>query len=290
VKHDKPSGTAEGVAAIRYLTSQAEDPGVRCPDTLSHRFLGWKFRLLAGPLRGLAERAYEKQLPGIFSWIVARTRFFDESLTQALEAGAEQIAIVGAGYDTRAWRFEDALRRCGARVVEIDHPATQARKRARLGDALPPHVTLWPADLMHTPLQRVLEQAGFVAGKKSLFLWEGVSMYLDEAAVKATVTAMTALGPGTLITFDFVARCTVDNTRALYGGPQMVANLKRRGEPLTWGLDPEAHGDWLKQFDLMPLKTMGPDEAQNEYLKRLDGKPHRRVCGFNFATRAVVQR
>jgi methyltransferase (TIGR00027 family) len=113
----------------------------------------------------------------------ARTIFFDGQVTAAIAAGITQVVVLGAGYDDRALRF----RTDGVRFFEVDHPATQADKRARL-QAIDELVTgsggpvLVAADFRHDDLPSVLAEAGHDAALPSLFLCEGLLVYLDEPA------------------------------------------------------------------------------------------------------------
>jgi methyltransferase (TIGR00027 family) len=288
VIEDKPSVTAEGVAAMRYMSSLETDPAIRGPDPMSRRFLGWKFHLLAGPLRAISRPLYDRITPGTYGSIVARTRFFDDSVKTAIAAGVKQIAVVGAGYDTRAWRFEALLREKGVRFFEVDHPATQKRKLERLGGTKPDLLTLAPANLMHTPLERALDDAGFDRRAQTLFLWEGCTMYLDDAAITKTLNTMVSMGRGNHITFDYIVRGTIDGSRAVYGGAEISAWVKRRGEPLTWGLEPDEVPAFLGRFKLKLERMMSPDDAEREYLTRSDGRLSMRASGYSWFARTVA--
>lgn len=110
------------------------------------------------------------------SWLTARTRFFDAATLAAIEAGVGQVAIVGAGYDGRALRF----RQPGVRFFEVDHPATQIDKRRRVErlGAGPVGIAYVAHDLAHGGLAAALAAAGHDAGRPSLFICEGLLLYL----------------------------------------------------------------------------------------------------------------
>lgn len=131
----------------------------------------------------------------------ARTIFFDGQVTAAIAAGISQIVVLGAGYDDRALRF----RTHGVSFFEVDHPATQADKRARLTaiDELVPGSqgpVLVAADFRHDDLPSVLADAGHDAGSPSLFLCEGLLVYLDEPATIGLLGgARAAAGAGSVL-------------------------------------------------------------------------------------------
>ena len=137
--------------------------------------------------------------------MLVRTRFIDEAMEAALAEGAGQVVILGSGFDARAYRLESAR---GARVFEVDEPATLAAKRerieARLG-AMPAHVSLVAMDFERDDLAERLAAAGFAAGEPSFFIWEGVTGYLSAEAVDATLRELAALGaPGSRVVFTYL--------------------------------------------------------------------------------------
>src|SRR5208282_2568410 len=107
-------------------------------DPYASAFLGGGLRWLAAagrvPLaRGLVARLIDRRAPGPRVSAVVRTRLIDDAVTDALAAGATQVILLGAGYDSRAYRI-DAIRT--TRVFEVDHPTTQAVKRRRIDAVL----------------------------------------------------------------------------------------------------------------------------------------------------------
>jgi methyltransferase (TIGR00027 family) len=113
----------------------------------------------------------------LHGWLEARTRFFDEATLTAIQSGVAQIVIVGAGYDGRALRFRQA----GVRFFEVDHPATQGDKRHRVEQlgAEVAETTYVAHDLTQGDLAEALAAAGHVADQPSLFICEGLLLYLD---------------------------------------------------------------------------------------------------------------
>ncbi|HTA08450.1 MAG TPA: class I SAM-dependent methyltransferase [Streptosporangiaceae bacterium] len=120
--------------------------------------------------------------------IAARTRFVDSHVVRAIAAGLRQIVLCGAGYDDRPLRF----RTPGVRFVELDHPATQADKARLLRDlgAGSPGVSLAPVDFRTDDVGAVLERAGHVATEPSLFVAEGLLIYLDQSTCERLLAAL----------------------------------------------------------------------------------------------------
>jgi methyltransferase (TIGR00027 family) len=120
--------------------------------------------------------------------IAARTRFVDTQVAAAIAAGVRQVVLCGAGYDDRPLRF----RTPGVRFIELDHPATQEDKARRLRDlgAGSPGVTLAPVDFRTDDVAAVLEQAGHLASEPSLFVAEGLLVYLDQPSCERLLAAL----------------------------------------------------------------------------------------------------
>jgi methyltransferase (TIGR00027 family) len=163
--------------------------------------------------------------------LVARTRFFDERVLAALPAGIRQVVILGAGYDDRALRFRSP----GVRFFELDHPATQADKRRRLRavQASPdgPGPTLAPADFRRDDAAAVLAASGHDARQPTLFLCEGLLVYLDGAACVRLLSALRArAAAGSELAVSLAThREGVDSARAV-----AVANSRRRNADEPW--------------------------------------------------------
>jgi methyltransferase (TIGR00027 family) len=144
-----------------------------------------------GAQRKLCAGMRTVSVPGLLPSLAARTRFFDEQVLAAISAGVRQIVILGAGYDDRALRFRSP----GVRFFELDHPATQADKASRLQaiDKGTERLALVPADFRHDDVAAVLDACGHDAGQMSLFICEGLLVYLDQPTVVRLLTGLRAV-------------------------------------------------------------------------------------------------
>jgi methyltransferase (TIGR00027 family) len=167
---------------------------------------------------GAVQRIIERRWGGPLGAAVCRTRFIDDALGAAITAGIDQVVILGAGFDCRAYRLP---RLAGTRVFEIDHPLTQAMKRARLAPrlgAIPPHVVFVPVDFARDSLAAAMEAGGFRSAARTFFLWEGVTNYLTADAVDATVRwAAHAGGPGSTLLFTYIHSGMLDGSLRFEG-------------------------------------------------------------------------
>jgi methyltransferase (TIGR00027 family) len=134
------------------------------------------------------------RLPDLLPSLAARTRFFDDQVLAAISAGLPQVVILGAGYDDRALRFRSP----GVRFFELDHPATQADKASRLAViGASDDVVLATADFTRDDAAAVLAGCGHAAAEPSLFLCEGLLVYLDQQVITRLLAGLrAAAAPG----------------------------------------------------------------------------------------------
>jgi methyltransferase (TIGR00027 family) len=241
VKTGRQSRTSQGTTAVRAREMRKPAAERICHDPYAEHFLGPFFQTLRRyPLAG---RFYswirELACPGLRGGILARTRYIDERLAAALAEGVEQLVILGAGYDSRAYRSVGPEDRVA--VFEVDHPATQQAKIARVREVLrgiPDHVTFVPVDFCRDDLGRCLCAAGYQRDKKTLFIWEGVVYYLTADAVDASLSFVTGnSGPGSSIIFDYFPRSVIDGSCRTREARGLVRLVKRWGEPLLFGIE-----------------------------------------------------
>jgi methyltransferase (TIGR00027 family) len=173
-----------------------------------------------------------------------RTRVIDDDVAAFAAAGGRQLVLLGAGFDCRAWRLA-AL--AGATVFEVDHPATQARKRARMaGEATRGRVTFIPWDFEQQPLSDLparLRLEGHDASAPTMTILEGVVMYLTESALDATFACIRSYSaPGSPLAMTYMRRELIEQTNR-FATRHVVVRLF--GEPFRWALDPRELGAWL---------------------------------------------
>ena len=163
-----------------------------------------KLILLPGP-RTAFLKYRERQAPDVLGNLECRTRFIDEALGSALQRGVDQMVILGAGFDSRAYRIPGID---STPVFEVELPGSQLLKQARLEKifgTLPPHVVFVPIDFERQKLAEPMRAAGFHAGVKTFFIWEGVAMYLNPQAVDQTLAFIHKnSASGSSVIFDYL--------------------------------------------------------------------------------------
>jgi methyltransferase (TIGR00027 family) len=231
MQHGRASRTAVGAAGHR-AAHQVLERGFVFGDPLALRILGQD----ADDAIALAKERPERRPLRLF--IAMRSRFAEDSARRAIEKGARQILVLGAGLDTFAYRLE---RTHDLRVFELDHPVTQAEKRRRLTDAQiaePAHVSYVAHDFEGGNMTVALGAAGFDPGKRAFVLWLGVTPYLTEEAVFATLGELARLPGGAEVAFDYANppdRITDATTRSYH--EQMAERVAASGEPFRCYFD-----------------------------------------------------
>jgi methyltransferase (TIGR00027 family) len=280
----EPSETAMATATLRALGALDERLEIRCPDYLAELFLSEQHQ---APLKDRNLRLWvlkNKVAPGMYEFMLARTAFFDQVVEAALSANLPQIVILGAGYDSRAYRFKDLFQ--DTRLYELDAPPTQGRKREILRQAgvpLPEHLLFVPVNFNTDDLEDVLTRAGFSPDQQTLFIWEGVTYYLSAEIVDSMLKTIHALAPvGSSLCFDYAAlsRQTLDET----GVKKLREIMKDRhaGEPTRFGIPQGLIEPYLAERGYQIKEHLTQVEMEHRYLTLNDGssagKPPALMC------------
>jgi methyltransferase (TIGR00027 family) len=195
MREGKPSQTAAMVAFLRALADLGVTSARGFQDPTAQHLLPapWS-QLLALLRRSARRRPLSESLANArqgADLLALRTLTIDAHLRDALAQGARQVVILGAGLDGRAYRLRELS---NVRVFEVDHPSTQAwkRRRAAVLPALAKSLTFVPVDFERDSLDAALTRAGHEPGVPTVWLWEGVVMYLSSTAMRATLRVLAA--------------------------------------------------------------------------------------------------
>ena len=190
MKATRPSRTAHLVALGRAMADAGLSHVPNFHDPTARVFLTDKGKQSLAKTEHAARegvRGFRIEMARVMADMMAlRTVAIDTAVRDAIAGGATQLVILGAGYDGRAWRLPELA---GVKVFEVDHPATQGDKRARVTQ-LPPAVgivTFVPVDFEREALDDALERAGHDRSSPTWWIWEGVVMYLTHDAMRATL-------------------------------------------------------------------------------------------------------
>jgi methyltransferase (TIGR00027 family) len=206
--------------------------------------------------------------------VLGRARYNKDLLDKAIHNGVTQYVLVGAGFDTFAWRRPDLRER--VQVFEIDHPTTQDVKRQRIqaaGLALPANLHLLPADLEVESVADVLRRSAYDPSETAFFAWLGVLSYLTRPAIEDTFKAIRSMAPkGGKIVFDYLtAKAFVPEHQSL-ALKLRFDRAKVVGEPYRTGFEPTELSDMLKPLGYDLKEDLGQAEQTRRYFhQRTDG-------------------
>ncbi|WP_420239085.1 class I SAM-dependent methyltransferase [Telmatobacter bradus] len=263
MRNGKASKTALRVA-IRRAAHQLVDPPAVLVDPVAVQLIGTDYA------RDM-ERAQHTVARDFRAFLAARSRYTEDRLAEAVQAGMRQYVVLGAGLDTFAYRNPWPQ----LRVFEVDFPATQAWKRDLLeqkGIAEPENLTFAPLDFEHRTLPEGLREAGFDFSQSAYVSWLGVAPYLTREAFRATLAAVGALGAGSVLTFDFVfAPETLSPERQVIFA-RLHKKLLEAGEPMRLFLQPEELGAELERAGFQSFATVDAEQLNAQYFcDRADG-------------------
>lgn len=237
-----PSKMAERIALIRAGESKKPEDERVCYDPYAIHFISPKMLefIRSNPAGYKAEiERLEHLFPGLANSAVIRVRYFDDVVKKSVDEGLEQLVILGAGYDTRAYRI-DGLEKI--KVFEVDHPGTQCvkiRKIREIFGSLPGHVTYVPMDLEADEPGRQLLESGYDSSLKTLFVTEGLIMYLRPETVDGILSfILNNSGKGSAIIFDYGTSgpaSAEDNASA--AGKNIRDYTENKGESLRFLLE-----------------------------------------------------
>jgi methyltransferase (TIGR00027 family) len=232
----QPSQTAMTAAAARAAHLLVDSEPRIFADSLAALLLGDEAETY---LRYHREYRDHPLLAGTRAQATCRSRFTEDQLALAAARGTAQYVILGAGLDSFACRSELAGR---LRVFEVDHPATQQRKRALLaaaGLAEPPTLTWVPVDFETDELIASLTAAGLDPAAPAFVSWLGVTMYLTAEAIGATLASLSRLAPGSELVTDYMLTADLRDADGVAYADLVMPDSERRGEPWLSFFTPE---------------------------------------------------
>ncbi len=267
----KPSETAFFAALRRAMAHKDFDNDRFGPDFLAEYFLPPHFRFFI-KFKKIRENTKDKLnafLPGLNEYMIARTAYFDDLFVEALKNEFPQVVFLGAGYDTRAYRFADLNK--GTKVIELDAAPTQNWKKKCLKKAkidMPENVTLAPINFNKESLKDVLEKAGYSPDQKTLFIWEGVSYYLEAESVDATLGFLREFAhPESIIAFDYVVPMTSENEND-FGVKKFFESMKKEhdNEALVFAIGEGKIKTFLEERGLKVVEHLDNEQIEDKFL------------------------
>lgn len=264
MRKNQTSLTALGIAVMRAVESEKPVDERICYDPYARQFVpAWMYHIFGFFIKsGYAER----RGPGVNGFLAARDRYIDDVLISFLEEGLKQLVILGAGYDSRPYRFDLSGQ---VKAFEVDHPTTQADKLKKVQiifGKVPEHVSYVAIDFNAQTLEERLLASGYDPELKTLFIWQGVSMYLTGEAVDATLNFVARhSGQGSAIVFDYLYQTVLDRIQR----QKEVVNMRRyrfmTGEGLIFGISEGTVTTFLNERGFRQVIDVNSDDLKAAY-------------------------
>jgi methyltransferase (TIGR00027 family) len=277
----KTSRTAEWTCLCRAISALEKNPFYKSDDRIALTLLPYFVMMLVRiPFAG---RLFLGMFAtkGIYEYVISRTKYIDALFKQALSDQFSQILIFGAGFDTRALRFQE--NRGQTRIFELDAPSTQAAKLRQYqhrGLRIPSNLTFVPIDFDTESLPKKLEAAGFQSDLQSLFILEGLLMYLEPESVQGTLQIIQSnSGLGSVIVFDYVQASVLRHRGTLLGESGIKRSVSKTGEKWRFGIEPGEIEQFLSNYGFTLIDHKCAQELEERYFKDEDGRLLGRING-----------
>lgn len=262
--------TALGAATCRLIEQYQPEKTRLFDDPVVKNLVGGPIRFLmqfAG-MRSFTIRQTDAVAQGLFGAQVCRARYLDDAVQDALQQGVRQVVILGAGLDTRAYRLPGIER---VRVFEVDLLSVQKNKKDKIAKyfgRLPQHVTYIPIDFDKQNLETVFAGTAFDPTHPAVFVWEGVTQYITEEAVRNTLAFVGQSAPGSTLAFTYVLKSVIERRSDIPDADHLMSAVAH-DSPFVFGLEPSEIAIFLAPYHLALIADVGNTDYQEKYLKPL---------------------
>lgn len=280
VRPGEVSFKAEINAAQRAVAAMHPDEKIRNPDYLAKKFVSddcWHYTHYSRDFDTSMKFVKTFRIGGYY-YVNARTKHIDNLLKAAAGQGLAQVVVLGAGFDSRAYRFGKTLPKVRFFELDLGPTSTQKKKMVqKIFGKMPANVAFVPIDFNTGNLGDALGKAGYDSKKVTFFIWEEVTMYITAEAVDHTLQFIAGQSaPGSTVVFDYIPKPAIKGDAKDYPGVRRIAfRLSLAGEPLVSGLPEgvEASEAYINKHGLEVLSNVGARELTQRYLIGSDGKP-----------------
>lgn len=270
---NQPSEAARGAALLRSLAAVDEREEIRGHDYLAEIFLAADRKSsFNDPV--IKEWLTKNYFPeGVYEYSIARTAYFDHIVEQALRENIPQIVFLGAGYDSRPYRYSEFAGE--TRIFELDDRDTQQRKRESLRQAnvpIPERLTYAALSFNRDILEDILFKAGFDKGQRSLFIWEGSTYNLSAGDVDETLRFIHAHSQaGSTVCFDYNIIPAEMAEANMSDEMKEIMNPAISSEHVQFGIEEKKIGAFLAERDFIIIEHLTAEEMEKKYLTLNDG-------------------
>jgi methyltransferase (TIGR00027 family) len=228
----------------------------------------WMIKLFQKPaLRSWLINTLEKQAAGFWSAMMCRKRYIDDKVAAVVSAGAvASILNLGAGFDTRLYRFPALSAVSAWEVDELGDIKTKEKGVKKALGAIPAHVTLVPIYFIEQDVSDVLRAHVYAGDHNPFFIWEAVSQYLTEPTVRQTFEFLAQAPAGSQLALTYVRKNFIEG-KNLYGLEKLYQRTIVKKKLWIFGLEPEEMDNFLREYGWRLVEHLGYDELTERYMK-----------------------
>lgn len=269
----KMSRTAEFTCLVRGLSNLEKREHYKSDDDVS-------MIIMNDLIRPLLHFSFFKKIfmgkypAGMYEYVIARTKTIDAEFKRALDQGIKQILIFGAGFDSRGVRLGSKVK--DARIFELDAPLTQAAKIERYRRKkvqIPGSLTYIPIDFDRESLPERLLQEGFEKGRPSLFILEGLTMYLQPGSVDGTFRVIEEFsGAGSRVVFDHIYASVLRRENLYEGEEALYKGVADNGERFCFGIEKGHADEFLGAYGFTAEKVLDASGLEDMYFRDASGE------------------
>jgi methyltransferase (TIGR00027 family) len=260
------SSTALGTLYMRAAHRLFDAPPWILDDPVALLLLG---EAAVPQLKAAEEHYRTTEQRALRAHVVLRSRFAEDRLAAAVRRGITQYIILGAGFDTYAFRqpaWAQTLK-----IFEVDQPATQAMKQSQLakaGIATPSNLSFVSIDFEHESLCDGLLRQGVSLNEPTFFSWLGVTMYLKEKAIDAALKSVAQFPIRSEIVFTFTPPPQTMTGAAIDFHSSLAGLVAGVGEPFLSYFTTEAIEAKLRSAGFTSVRFLTPTEAEEKYFSQ----------------------
>lgn len=283
------SGTAQMTCVSRTASFFENRSQYKTDDFIAPRLVPKKMLpfLKIGFLRKLCIPLFTPT--GIYEYVIARTKYMDSIFKKAVSDNFDQILIFGAGFDSRGIRFSNARSHTG--IFELDVPVTQNAKIQQLEKRkieIPSNIVFVSIDFAKENLEEKLSGAGFLRNKRSLFILEGLIMYLSEKVVRSTFQIIQRYSAeNSEVVFDYIYASVCREENQLYGEKEIFNTVKKAGEGWSFGIENGEIENFLKKYDFRLVEHLNSRNLEERYFRSDTGNIVGKINGTHCIAHAI---
>lgn len=268
----KTSRTAEFNCMFRAASYYEKDARYKSDDYIAPKLVP-KFFIPIIKIRGFKSLFNRFFPPGMYEYVIARTKFIDSIFKRAILNEFDQIVIFGAGFDSRGIRFADFNKK--TEIFELDIPITQEAKIKQIKKRrvkLNPNIIFISIDFNKESIEDKLLESGFNKNKRSLFILEGLLYYLSSQTVDNTFNVINKLaGNESEVVFDYIYASVLREENLYYGESEVFKGVKKQNEPWRFGIEKGEIESFLENRNLKLIQNLNSDELENKFFKDAQG-------------------